>query len=88
MCHCRKSRVTKAITKLKETLAEKVKAFENIIKIGRTHLQDATLLTLGQEISGWHRMLEKTERMIAESNTYERACDWWYCSWNRYKRPS
>ena len=62
--------VLPAITKLKETLAEKVKAFEHIIKIGRTHLQDATPLTLGQEISGWHRMLEKTERMIAESNTY------------------
>ncbi|PEM04417.1 fumarate hydratase, class II [Bacillus cereus] len=62
--------VLPAITKLKETLAEKVTAFEHIIKIGRTHLQDATPLTLGQEISGWHRMLEKTERMIAESNTY------------------
>ncbi|RKF51613.1 fumarate hydratase, class II [Bacillus wiedmannii] len=62
--------VLPAITKLKETLAEKVTAFEHIIKIGRTHLQDATPLTLGQEISGWHRMLEKTERMVAESNTY------------------
>ena len=51
--------VLPAITKLKETLAEKVTAFEHIIKIGRTHLQDATPLTLGQEISGWHRMLEK-----------------------------
>ncbi|MGG0727180.1 class II fumarate hydratase [Bacillus paramycoides] len=62
--------VLPAITKLKDTLAEKVTAFEHIIKIGRTHLQDATPLTLGQEISGWHRMLEKTERMIADSNTY------------------
>lgn len=62
--------VLPAIRKLKGTLAEKVTAFEHIIKIGRTHLQDATPLTLGQEISGWHRMLEKTERMIAESNTY------------------
>ena len=39
----------------------------DIIKIGRTHLQDATPLTLGQEISGWHRMLEKTEKMITDS---------------------
>ncbi|KAB2466521.1 class II fumarate hydratase [Bacillus cereus] len=62
--------VLPAIRKLKGTLAGKVTAFEHIIKIGRTHLQDATPLTLGQEISGWHRMLEKTERMIAESNTY------------------
>jgi fumarate hydratase, class II len=43
-----------------------------VIKIGRTHLQDATPLTLGQEISGWHRMLEKSERMITESAEYLR----------------
>ncbi|KEK24660.1 class II fumarate hydratase [Bacillus gaemokensis] len=64
------NQVLPAITKLKETLHQKVTAFEHIIKIGRTHLQDATPLTLGQEISGWHRMLEKTERMIVDSNTY------------------
>ena len=51
--------VLPAITKLKRNVSRKVKAFEHIIKIGRTHLQDATPLTLGQEISGWHRMLEK-----------------------------
>ncbi|WP_410982068.1 class II fumarate hydratase [Bacillus cereus] len=64
------NQVLPAIIKLKETLEKKVNEFQNIIKIGRTHLQDATPLTLGQEISGWHRMLEKTERMIADSNTY------------------
>ncbi|MBY0595310.1 class II fumarate hydratase [Bacillus bingmayongensis] len=64
------NQVLPAIIKLKETLKKKVNEFQNIIKIGRTHLQDATPLTLGQEISGWHRMLEKTERMIADSNTY------------------
>ncbi|MDM5154290.1 class II fumarate hydratase [Bacillus sp. DX1.1] len=64
------NQVLPAIIKLKETLQQKVIDFQHIIKIGRTHLQDATPLTLGQEISGWHRMLEKTERMIAESNTY------------------
>ncbi|BAQ09029.1 fumarate hydratase [Bacillus sp. OxB-1] len=56
-----------ALDKLKATLAEKSEAFMDIIKIGRTHLQDATPLTLGQEISGWHRMLEKTESMIRTS---------------------
>ncbi|HEX5565266.1 MAG TPA: class II fumarate hydratase [Sporosarcina sp.] len=56
-----------ALNKLKETLAQKSEEFMDIIKIGRTHLQDATPLTLGQEISGWHRMLEKTEQMIKES---------------------
>ncbi|PEP56160.1 MULTISPECIES: class II fumarate hydratase [Bacillus] len=64
------NQVLPAITKLKVTLEKKANEFQNIIKIGRTHLQDATPLTLGQEISGWHRMLEKTERMIADSNTY------------------
>ncbi len=56
-----------ALNKLKSTFGEKSKAFEDIIKIGRTHLQDATPLTLGQEISGWYRMLEKTEKMLVES---------------------
>lgn len=56
-----------AIGQLKETLAGKSAAFMDIVKIGRTHLQDAIPMTLGQEISGWHRMLEKTEKMIAES---------------------
>jgi len=56
-----------ALDKLKATLAQKSEEFMDIIKIGRTHLQDATPLTLGQEISGWHRMLEKTEQMIQNS---------------------
>ena len=38
---------------LRDTLAEKSAEFMDIVKIGRTHLQDATPLTLGQEISGW-----------------------------------
>jgi fumarate hydratase class II len=38
---------------LRDTLDGKAKAFASIVKIGRTHLQDATPLTLGQEISGW-----------------------------------
>ncbi|WP_203248209.1 class II fumarate hydratase [Sporosarcina beigongshangi] len=56
-----------AIGQLKATLGKKSEEFMDIIKIGRTHLQDATPLTLGQEISGWHRMLEKTEKMIRDS---------------------
>lgn len=53
---------------LKSTLQTKSEQFADIIKIGRTHLQDATPLTLGQEISGWQRMLEKTEGMIRQSS--------------------
>lgn len=56
-----------AVAKLREALQQKAQAFKDIIKIGRTHLQDATPLTLGQEISGWHRMLEKGEQMIRSS---------------------
>ncbi|MCS1351822.1 class II fumarate hydratase [Mechercharimyces sp. CAU 1602] len=62
--------VLPALVLLKDTLAEKMEEFRDIIKIGRTHLQDATPLTLGQEISGWHRMLEKSEQMIMESSRY------------------
>ncbi|QCJ41653.1 class II fumarate hydratase [Bacillus sp. S3] len=62
--------LTPAIQKLKTTLREKEKAFAQIVKIGRTHLQDATPLTLGQEISGWRAMLEKDERMIKEASDY------------------
>ncbi|MFD2655105.1 class II fumarate hydratase [Gracilibacillus thailandensis] len=62
--------VLPALATLKATIKEKMEAFDDIVKIGRTHLQDATPLTLGQEISGWHRMLEKTESMIKDSIPY------------------
>jgi fumarate hydratase class II len=43
---------------LRETLDQKARAFADIVKIGRTHLMDATPLTLGQEISGWVAQLD------------------------------
>ncbi|MCG5042511.1 class II fumarate hydratase [Enterobacteriaceae bacterium 155047] len=52
---------------LRETLAAKAEAFSDIVKIGRTHLQDATPLTLGQEISGWMAMLDHNLRHIDHS---------------------
>ena len=52
---------------LMKTLNEKSDAFADIVKIGRTHLQDATPLTLGQEISGWVAMLEHNLRHIENS---------------------
>ncbi len=52
---------------LKKTLAEKADAYKDIVKIGRTHLQDATPLTLGQEISGWVAMLEHNLKHIEQS---------------------
>ena len=47
-----------AVAGLRATLAAKADAFADIVKIGRTHLQDATPLTLGQEISGWVSQLD------------------------------
>ena len=46
------------VRQLRDTLAKKSEAFADIVKIGRTHLQDATPLTLGQEISGWVAQLD------------------------------
>ncbi len=48
-----------AISKLEKSLAKKTEQFKNIVKIGRTHLQDATPLTLGQEFSGYHMQISK-----------------------------
>ena len=47
-----------ALQMLRDTLSAKSKAFDDIIKIGRTHLQDATPLTLGQEFSGYVSQIE------------------------------
>ncbi|MBU5465605.1 class II fumarate hydratase [Virgibacillus sp. MSJ-26] len=60
-------KVLPAVQTIKDSVKVKMDAFKDIVKIGRTHLQDATPLTLGQEISGWHRMLEKNEAMLTES---------------------
>src|SRR5690606_32853324 len=42
-----------SVTKLRDTLAAKAEEFKDVVKVGRTHLQDATPITLGQEIGGW-----------------------------------
>jgi fumarate hydratase, class II len=63
-------RLIPAINVLKTTFEKKVKEFENIVKIGRTHLQDATPLTLGQEISAYVDMLDKALNQIDDSMKY------------------
>lgn len=55
------------LEKLKQTLEEKSNTFAEIVKIGRTHLQDATPLTLGQEFSGYAAQLEQAKEMIENS---------------------
>ena len=61
------SKLLPALSKLRDTFKEKETSFKDIIKIGRTHLQDATPLTLGQEVSGWRYMLDKCESLLNES---------------------
>ncbi len=55
-----------SISLLKDALKNKISENKDVIKIGRTHLQDATPLTMGQEMSGWYRMVERSEEMIKE----------------------
>ena len=55
------------IEKLRNTLAEKSRAFMHVVKIGRTHFMDATPLTLGQEFSGYVSQLDHGLRAIRNS---------------------
>ncbi|MDZ5713095.1 class II fumarate hydratase [Jeotgalibacillus haloalkalitolerans] len=64
------SKLIPALNNLTDTFYQKEKEFYEVIKIGRTHLQDATPLTLGQEISGWRAMLERSNTMIQEANKH------------------
>lgn len=63
------------LTKLRDSLSQKAKEFESIIKLGRTHLQDATPLSLGQEFSGYASALTHGITRIegAMDNCYELA---------------
>ncbi|MCP2037370.1 class II fumarate hydratase [Chryseobacterium sp. HSC-36S06] len=58
-----------AVEKLRDTLHAKSEEFKNIVKIGRTHLMDATPLTLGQEFSGYVAQLDYAMKAIA--NTFD-----------------
>jgi fumarate hydratase class II len=58
------SHLLPALSRLRDTLADKSRAFDTIVKIGRTHLQEATPITLGQEISGWVAQLDNARRTI------------------------
>jgi len=60
-------RLLPALRHLAQALDDKVSAWKDIIKIGRTHLQDATPLTLGQEFSGYQAMVENGIDRVRES---------------------
>ncbi|PYU05064.1 MAG: class II fumarate hydratase [Acidobacteria bacterium] len=58
-------RLLPAVKKLRDALDAKARQFAGIVKIGRTHLQDATPLTVGQEFSGWVSMLDRDGARVA-----------------------
>ncbi len=58
-----------AVTNLRDTLDKKSKEFSDIVKIGRTHLQDATPLTLGQEFSGYVSQLDHGLKRLQQALT-------------------
>ena len=53
-----KEKLLPSLRLLEKELLKKSKEFKSIVKVGRTHLQDATPLTLGQEFSGYHSQLK------------------------------
>ena len=65
-----KSNLLPALNELLKSLKVKTDKFSNIIKIGRTHLQDATPITLGQEFSGYAQMVENSISKIESSLNY------------------
>jgi fumarate hydratase, class II len=58
-------RLLPAVKKLRDALEAKSREFGDIVKIGRTHLQDATPLTVGQEFSGWVSLLDRDGARVA-----------------------
>lgn len=64
-----------AVGKLRDTLAQKAEQFRDLVKVGRTHLQDATPITLGQEIGGWVAQIDYAlaEVRHAEQGLYDLA---------------
>jgi fumarate hydratase class II len=63
------------VQKLRDTLAAKAEAYRDVVKVGRTHLQDATPITLGQEIGSWVAQIDYclAEVRHAEQGLYELA---------------
>ena len=62
-----KRKLLPSLILLEKELRKKVKEFNKIVKLGRTHLQDATPLTLGQEFSGYHSQLKKCIERIEKA---------------------
>src|SRR5690242_1831947 len=62
-----KNALIPAIKSIRDAIAAKAKAFKDVVKIGRTHLQDAVPLTVGQEFGGWASLLERDIRRLEQA---------------------
>jgi len=62
-----RERLIPAVARLRGAIEQKSEAFRDIVKVGRTHLMDATPLTLGQELSGWAAQMAFCERELTRS---------------------
>ena len=62
-----KRKLIPTLEELRATLNAKAEAFSDVVKIGRTHLQDATPITVGQEMSGWVSMLDRNLERLRDS---------------------
>ncbi len=62
-----KNALIPAIKTVHDAIAAKAKEFSNVVKIGRTHLQDAVPLTFGQEFGGWASLLERDIKRLEET---------------------
>src|SRR6202034_1852405 len=56
-----------AVTGLRDAIDEKARSFASVVKIGRTHLMDATPLTVGQEMSGWVNLLDRDIKWLKDA---------------------
>ncbi len=78
-----KRKLIPAVEELRAALNAKAEAFAEVVKIGRTHLQDATPITVGQEMSGWVSMLDRdVERLADALRRLVRSCDRGNCRRN------
>ncbi len=62
-----KNALIPAIKTVRDAIAAKAKEFENVVKIGRTHLQDAVPLTFGQEFGGWASLLDRDIKRLEQA---------------------
>src|SRR5438045_8614024 len=56
-----------AVKSVRDAIAAKAKQFEDVVKIGRTHLQDAVPLTIGQEFGGWASLLDRDIKRLEQA---------------------